>query len=235
MRFVAFAGALALCACAPPPPPAQTASAQWPPCSAAQDSADPTTPFAAHECKLEAAGQIFHVAFAAVPAGGTGGEVTVESISSTGSVSQRLTENNVSEYLNPTIEDVDGDGRVDVLIARDTGNVNTNYAVWRNVDGRFARLGEVSGVEFKRTADGLLAVPARSSAASWVVAFYRIDPDTLVPLVTIDVTADQTDDQGHIVHSTCTVEEAPGLPTLRLTEAAAEAKFCAEPAAKVFD
>ncbi|MES1200498.1 MAG: hypothetical protein ABUS57_03505, partial [Pseudomonadota bacterium] len=111
---------------------------------------------------------------------------------------------------------------------------NANYAFWRNVNGNYVRLGELDGVQFAHTADGYIAAPARSSAAEWEVPFYRVDPTALTPLLTLDVTAD-ADDQGHVTGFACEIESAPGLASLHMTRAAAQAKFCAEPAAKVFE
>jgi hypothetical protein len=79
-----------------------------------------------------------------------------------------------------------------------------------------------------------MAISARSSAAEWDVEFYRVDATALTPLVTLDVTA-EGDANGHVTRTTCALGEAPGLASLHLTRAAARVKFCAEPAAKVFD
>ncbi len=127
------------------------------------------------------------------------GNVRVDVLNDDGGVAQTFTESNVSEYVHPNVEDIDGDGRADILIGLASGNVNTEYAVWlyNGADNAYRRAGDVSGVEFSRTSEGYLAVPARSSAASWNVAFYRIGP-TLEPLVTINVTATDVTDAGQV-------------------------------------
>jgi hypothetical protein len=147
---------------------------------------------------------------------------------------QHLTETNISEYLPPSIEDIDGDGAPDILIGRESGNANVDYAVWRNVHGHYVRMGEASGVQFQRTADGLIAAPARSGAADWSVYFYSISDTAMTRVATVDVHA-EADDQGNVTSTTCLLNDAPGIAALHLSRAQAQTKFCAEPAAKVFD
>lgn len=217
---------IALAACAQP---AHDASEALQPCAALQMSGELTP----GECRLEASGQTLHVRFAELAAGMQSGSVSVDVIGSDGQVDQTLLEADVSEYKAPSVQDVDGDGRGDILIPLMTGNVNTEYAVWlySGAEGRFERVGAVSGVEITRTDEGYVAVPARSSAAAWAVAFYRLDQEGLHPLVTLQLDGEE---DGGAVRSTCTVQEAPGLAALGLSERAAQEKFCAEPAAQVF-
>jgi hypothetical protein len=54
-------------------------------------------------------------------------------------------------------------------------------------------------------------------------------------LVTVNVTASDVTDDGRVPRATCTIETAPGLASLNLTEDGARAKLCAEPAAGVFE
>jgi hypothetical protein len=221
--------ALAVGACAPSQ--ARTDVAALPACGAGDQ--DTGAGYHARECKLEADGQTFDVKYAEMPEGADGGNVSVDVLGADGGVMQTLEETNVSEYLAPGAQDLDADGHIDVLIPRESGNVNTNYGVWRfdPQTRRYARLGEMSGVEFMRTSDGYLASSARSSAAAWVVSFYRFDPNALTPLVSVNVEAQGVNDAGQATGVTCTIEEAPGLAALHMTEDAARTKFCAEPAA----
>lgn len=185
------------------------------------------------ECRLEASGQTLHVRFAELAAGMQSGNVSIDVIGSDGRVDQTVLESDVSEYRAPSVQDVDGDGRGDILIPLMTGNVNTDYAVWlySGADGRFERVGAVSGVEIKRTDEGYVAVPARSGAASWAVSFFRLDQEGLHPLVTLQIDGEEVDGA---IRSTCTVLEGDGLTAVGLNERAAQEKFCAEPAAQVF-
>lgn len=221
--------ALALGACAPSLPRTDVSAVRV--CGAGAGEQDAGEGYHASECKIESEGQIFDVKYAETPPGADGGNVAVNVLGADGSVMQTLEETNVSEYLTPRVQDLDADGHVDVLIPRESGNVNTNYGVWRfePQSRRYARVGELSGVEFVRTDDGYLANSARSSAAAWVVSFYRFDPAALTPLVSVNVEAQGVTDAGAVTGVTCTIEEAPGLASLHMTEEAARTKFCAEP------
>jgi hypothetical protein len=190
----------------------------------------------AGECRLDASGEVLHVVFAETAENAEGGTVTVEVLNDRGAVAQVLSEENVSEYIVPHVEDVDGDGHGDVLIARESGNVNTAWGVWifNREHARYERAGEVSGVEFRRTSEGYIAVPARSSAAAWAVNFYRLDQAGLVPLVGLYIEATDVTADGRVTGQTCAIEDAPGLAQLNLTMETARARFCAEPAAQVF-
>lgn len=184
----------------------------------------------ANECRMMAGPQQLRMTFDE-----DNGGVRVDVVSEQGALAQTFTESDVAQFVMPTIQDIDGDGRADILVARATGNVNTQYGVWlyNGADNAYRRAGEVSGVEFSRTSDGYLAASARSSAASWEVAFYRIGA-ALEPLVTVSVAATDTTNEGQVAASECTIQAAPGLASLNMTEEAARAKFCAEPQAGVF-
>lgn len=226
MRAV-LATAVALAACSPRQ--AETVALQQ--CSEVEFS---TGALEATDCFFEVGGEQFNVRYAELAEGVQAGTINVEVLGEDGVVVQTLQEPEVSEYLQLGAEDVDGDGRIDLLIPRVSGNVNTEYGVWiyNGERARFERVGEVSGVQIERTSDGLIAVPARSSAASWNVAFYELDEGGLHPMATIRVDGEEAADGS--IRSTCAIEEAPGLRDLNLTQAAAETKFCAEPSAAVF-
>jgi len=186
------------------------------------------------QCQVEAGGQTLRVTFAETAAPGEGGAVTVEIVGDNGQIAQAITEENVAQYFGPSFEDIDGDGRGDILVPRMSGNVNTEYGVWifNGERQRFERVGELSGVEFERTADGYIAAAARSSAAAWAVNFYTLDGAGLQPLATVYVQGEEL--AGGRIRSTCALEEAPGIAALGLSEQAAREKFCAEPVAQVF-
>jgi hypothetical protein len=117
----------------------------------------------------------------------------------------------------------------------DGGAANATWAFWRNVHGRFVRLGELNGTNIARTADGLLATPQHDSAAEMDVSLYQVSDTALTPVLTLDVAA-VANDQGQLDHVTCTLTgDAPGLASLHLSRAQAQAKYCADPVAKGFD
>jgi hypothetical protein len=126
--------------------------------------------------------------------------------------------------------DADKDGKTDLLLPLETGNVNTTWALWRqNDDGQtFARAGEPSGVSVATTESGYIVVPARSSANEWSVAFYKLELNMLRPAVTVEVVAQSETAKNNRFE--CTLTDNGGVPETGLTPEAAEEKFCAEPA-----
>jgi len=231
MRVVFALSALTFAACSQPAPQQQALAADTPACGDMERPLELT----AAECRLEASGQTLQVVFAALPEGVQSGTVTVNVLGDRGQVAQTLVESDVSEYAPPAVEDVDGDGRADILIARVLGNVNYEWGVWIYNGERqhYERVGEISGVETRHTADGYIAVPARSSCCSWNVRYYRLDESGLHHLVTAQIDGEE-ETPGGAVRSTCTISEAPGLAQLNLSQRAAQEKFCAEPASQVF-
>ncbi|MBN8606922.1 MAG: hypothetical protein J0L81_08385 [Caulobacterales bacterium] len=221
---------LALCvlaACTPSAAPDPTV--ELPACADLVFAGD----FTPNECRLEATGVALHVRFAAVPAGVDGGTVSVDVLGPDFSVTQTILETDLSEYRAPGVQDVDGDGRGDILIPRATGNANIANAIWlfSGESGAYRRVGEVSGVSIERTAEGYVAVPARGGAALWNVAFYRLDGEGLHMLASVNV---EGEDVNGAIRSSCSLADAPGIGAIDLDTRAAEAKFCAEPAAQVF-
>jgi hypothetical protein len=137
---------------------------------------------------------------------------------------QRISEASQGTPLAPTLADLNGDGQPDLLIPLMTGNVNTTWAVYAaNQDATYTRLGEISGIGWGPSATGLLAVPARSSAASWEVDFYDVEPGGLTLIATVETA----------------IQEAGATPTCNLigtpvlgaqTREAAESQYCSDPA-----
>lgn len=215
---------------------ALAACAQNAPLEAEQACADIefTGEYVERSCTLAANDETLRVRYSPVAEGAPGGAVSVDVLGENGAVLQTMLESDVSEYLPPSVQDVDGDGRGDILIARERGNVNTASGVWVfNGDaGAYRRVGEISGVEIANTADGYVAVPARSSAAAWNVAFYQLDANGLHMLASVNVEGEEL--AGGQIRSTCTLLDAPGVDRIGLDAAQAEAKFCSEPAAQVF-
>jgi hypothetical protein len=142
-----------------------------------------------------------------------------------GEAGQLMEETVAEDQALPTLEDINGDGRPDLLIPRETGNVNTVQAVWLAGEGAYTRLGEIAGIGFTRTADGLLAVPARSSAAETEITFYRIEPTALAEAAVVTVTGSQAADGS--IATRCELTRKPDGETW--TDAQMEEKFCVEP------
>jgi hypothetical protein len=168
--------------------------------------------------------------------GDDNGTVTIDVLGPDGAAAQMLREDHVSDYADPEAVDFDEDGHIDLEIPLIVGNDNRDLALWRfnPVQSRFVRLGDVSGI-IHHTRDGYLAVAGKSSAAEWDVSFYTIGSSALNELVTINVVA-EGDDQGNVIRTTCAVSrQGPAFASLGMSADAARARFCAEPAARVFD
>jgi hypothetical protein len=140
----------------------------------------------------------------------------------------------IEETMGNTFEgvkvvDIDVDGREDLLVPLETGNVNTSWALWmQTADGKsFVRAGEPSGVGVSKTESGYISVPARSSANEWGVTFYKLEGGELKPVVTADVIANG--EPAKMTGVDCTVTDAGGLASTGLDAAAAQKHFCAEP------
>jgi len=141
----------------------------------------------------------------------------------------------IDETMGNTFEpisltDIDKDGRNDIRIPLETGNVNTSWAIWRQKeDGKsFVRIGEPSGVSIINTQDGYIAVQARSSANEWSVEFYKLEADELKLITTAAVVARGEPDK--ITGVECSLTDEGDLAAAGLDPKVAETQFCAEPA-----
>lgn len=171
------------------------------------------------------------------PAGGGEGKVRVQVVAAGDATLQTIEEDILNTFNHPFLQDIDGDGRDELLIPLVTGNVNTSWAIWRakGAETQFVRLEELSGIDIDRTEDGFITTSARSSASSWEIGYWRMDGDDLEPVVTVSVSAEGVDADGNVLNETCTVTDAGGLAETGLTQEQAQAKFCAEePADGVF-
>jgi hypothetical protein len=154
--------------------------------------------------------------------------ITVSVVAKGDATIQTIDERMGNTFNSPSLEDFDKDGKIDILVPLETGNVNTTWAAWRQVDGgKFVRVGEPNGVSIEKTASGYIATPARSAANEWSIAFYKLEADQLQPVLTADVIAQGEADK--ITGVECTIEDDGGLPATGLTAEAAKAQFCAEP------
>ena len=163
-----------------------------------------------------------------VPAEDDSTKVTVQVVATGDATLQTIEERMGNTFNGPLLEDFDKDGKTDIQVPLETGNVNTTWAVWRQVaDGKFVRAGEPSGVSLVKTDSGYIAAQARSSANAWGISFYKLEGDVLTPVLTADVTAEGEPDK--ITGITCEITDDGGLVATGLTEEAAKAQFCAEP------
>ncbi len=155
-------------------------------------------------------------------------KVTVQVVAPGDATTQFFEERMGNTFNGVTLADVDKDGKIDMQIPLETGNVNTTWAVWRQVDrGKFVRIGEPNGVSLVKTDSGYIAAQARSSANSWSVSFYKLGGEALQPVATADITAQGEPDK--ITGIECEITDDGGLAGAGLTPEAAKTQFCAEP------
>lgn len=161
-------------------------------------------------------------------------KVTVQVVAPGDATLQTIEETMGNTFEPVSLADIDKDGRVDIRIPLETGNVNTSWALWRQKESLgFVRIGEPSGVSIVNTASGYIAVQARSSANEWDVEFYKLEADVLQPIATVTVTAQGEPDK--ITGVECVVAGEAALAALGLNGEAAKTQFCAEPAvAEIF-
>jgi hypothetical protein len=163
-----------------------------------------------------------------VPAEDESTEVKVQVVQPGDATIQEIVERMGNTFNGPNLEDFDKDGKTDILLPLETGNVNTTWAAWRQAEpGKFVRVGEPTGVSIMKTESGLIAVQGRSSASEYYVDFFKLEADSLKPVATARVAARIEDDK--VVGSDCTLEDADGLSDMGLTPEAAKLQFCAEP------
>jgi hypothetical protein len=161
--------------------------------------------------------------------------VTVQVVAPGDATLQTIEETMGNTFDRIDVKDIDRDGKADILLPLETGNANITWAAWRQQeDGKsFVRIGEPSGVGIAKTDSGYFAVPARSSANEWAVAFYKLEANALRPIVTATTVAQGEVDK--ITGVECTVTDDGGLVQTGLDLAAAKTKFCAEPSvAEIF-
>ena len=162
-----------------------------------------------------------------IPAEDESTEVKVQVVQTGDATIQEIVERMGNTFNGPNLEDFDKDGKTDILLPLETGNVNTTWAAWRQLDaGKFVRVGEPSGVSIVKTASGYIATAARSSANEWSISFYKLEGDALEPIATADITAEGEPDK--ITGTTCDVTDDGGVAAAGLTVDTAKAQFCAE-------
>ncbi len=102
--------------------------------------------------------------------------LTVTIISMAGETEQVFEEVVGRTFEGASLEDVGGDGALELLIPTYTGNVNTTWRVWQQIDGRFHFAGEVSGFGLRYDGEtGFTAVTNRGSAVTYFYEAYHLN------------------------------------------------------------
>lgn len=151
------------------------------------------------------------------------GTVNVQVVAD-GAAGQLIQEAAQGPAFTPTLTDLNGDSQPDLLIPLSTGNVNTTWAVHASgQDASYTRLGEFSGVGWGPSATGLLAVPARSNAATWEVNFYDVEPGGLTLIATVETALETAG-----ATPRCRLVGTPVLGAQTMEEALTQ--YCSDPA-----
>lgn len=208
---------------------AQVETAAAAACATAMFDPLASTPVA---CSLTANGRIIAYAFQPRPDGGPG-QIVLTIRKGGDAPGQTLTIPDAARAFAPEVDDLNGDGAADLLIQTDLGNANwvRTLLLFDPGAGAFVTAGVISGLSHARTADGLLAVPSRSSASEYVVSFYRFEALRLAPVATATV-ALSPDGAGRACTAAPPAETPGSFGGLNLDARAAQAKFCDDPAAQ---
>jgi hypothetical protein len=143
-------------------------------------------------------------------------DITLSSVD--GTVWQTFSDIVGSSFFYPSVEDIDGDGDLDLLLPQYTGNVNTSFHVWIQHGVEFIEAGRVNGAVIGPAAGELISVKARSSAAEWEESFYAVTDGRLDGLFGTST---------NLADGTCTVNDWGGLERLGMSVEAATELYCA--------
>jgi hypothetical protein len=241
LRFAVCLFALAFSACSPAPDTTAEAPAggmpsakrvALPDCAAVEAHDAGADGWKHPDCRLvfpDPSGLAIEARYA--PAEDDSTEVTVQVVQTGDKTIQTFKERMGNTFNGPELVDFDKDGKVDIQLPLETGNVNTSWAIWRQVeDGKFVRIqaDDLSGVELTKTDSGYIATQGRSSANEYYVSFYKLIETKLEPVATVSVIARGEPD--NITGVDCAVDTDDTSPLGEgLTTKTAGAKFCPEP------
>lgn len=239
LRFAICLAALAV-ACSPAPSPTEEAAGgapaakrmPLPDCGTVEAKDEGDLGWKHPDCRLmfpDQSGMAMEARYA--PAEDDSTEVTVQVVAPGDATVQTFKERMGNTFNGPELTDFDKDGKIDIQLPLETGNVNTSWALWRQgADGQFVRLqsDDVSGVSLLKTDSGYIATQGRSSANEYYVSFYTLTETKLDPVATVRVIAHGEPDK--VTGVECVVDAEAGPLGEGLTAKTAGAKFCPEPA-----
>ncbi len=180
----------ALAACQPPAPAAKDAAkSEAPKIAMATPPAGPalpgcetidinaSSPATAMQCQIVGAKHTGHFSFQPAAADADDGTMTVALFDIAGQPLQTFVQQGVQRFFTPDVEDINGDGVVDIALTTALGNVNATKAYWLQdaAKNQFVFAGETSGVDFEAMGEGLFAASNRGSANGWSVDFSRFN------------------------------------------------------------
>lgn len=120
-------------------------------------------------------------------------------------------------FFYPSLSDLNGDGREELLVPIMTGNVNTTYSLAIGTEYGFEWTSyELNGYGVDPVGDGVFMVAARDSAISRYIEFYRMDGTTIESIATLELSYDSVDDP----------DDGPNCRLVNGGEAEGEAHYC---------
>ncbi|AYF72843.1 hypothetical protein D7D52_02005 [Nocardia yunnanensis] len=205
------------------------------------------------DCRLvsaDRAGHTFVVRHTTLERTSAGGDTRVvaidvvgkDAVDNTDYAQQRTMVETGNQFMfgEPTLRDIDADGRDELLVPIGGGTGGITYAVYRDraVESTtqspdFARIGVINGIEIAHTDSGYIAAVGKGGAAEKEALFMKIVNSQLHDEVRVEIDLSQ-DSSGH-VHGTCKIIASPGLAGSGLSDSEATQRFCAEPIVKEYE
>ncbi len=120
-------------------------------------------------------------------------------------------------FFYPHLSDLNGDGREELLVPLETGNVNTTYALSVGTEYGFEWTSyELNGYGIDPVGDGVFMAAARDNAISRYIEFYRLDGLELDNIATVFLTYETVEN----------VDEGPDCSLVDGGETEGEAYYC---------
>nr|WP_156689034.1 hypothetical protein [Mycobacterium sp. Marseille-P9652] len=217
--------------------PVAAADTALPPCPQRGALISPKTTSPQVDCRLHSGGLDFAVTYWSVPELPRPRAVKVTVTDASGAVVQTI-----DELLEPSspggvgLEDVDGDGREELIIpiAQNlfNGSPNTRFSVWRAPGDRlhYERT-QMVGQAVYPSGDGYL-VTNGGALDSRDLTFYLPTGAGYTLVVVLTIEAEQVDpDTHHVLTVICRAHQEDGLHAIDMDVYQAEDTFCASPAA----
>ena len=120
-------------------------------------------------------------------------------------------------FFYPHLSDLNGDGREELLVPLETGNVNTTYSLAVGTEYGFEWTSyELNGYGIDPVGDGVFMAAARDSAIARYVEFYRLEGLELDNIATVFLTYETVEN----------VDDGPDCSLVDGGEDAGEAYYC---------